>query len=92
MKLKVYVHNNISKEGNAYVTYTAKSKKTKEWVNVIFSKKVTERPEIDSVLELDQKDIFKSQNETDKQVTYVIMNIKSMSPIESTLIEEDFFY
>lgn len=92
MKLKVYVHNNTSKEGNEYVTYTAKSKKTNEWVNVIFSKKIAEKPEVDSVLEIDQKDIFKSVNEKDKKVTFVIMNIKSMSPIESTLVEEDFFY
>lgn len=91
MKINVYVHHNTTKDGKEYSSFSAKIKTTKEWANIVFSKNV-EKPEVDSTIELDRVDIFKSKSDTDNRPTYIIMKIKSIGPIESNLIEEDFFY
>ena len=92
MEIRVYVNHSTTKDGKEYVSYSAKEKKTNEFVNIRFAKKNgTKVPEVNSKVKLDNKDIFEATEEGDKRKTFVIMNVISIEPLEKKIIEDDFF-
>lgn len=91
MEIKVYVNNNTTKEGKEYTSYSSKIKATNEWVTIRFSNKVENKPEVNSKVSLDNKDIFEVKDEGSKRRTFVIMNVTSIEPLERKIIEDDFF-
>lgn len=91
MIIKVYVNNNTTKEGKEYTSYSAKISATNEWANIRFSKQVENKPEVNSKVTLDNKDIFEVKDEGSKRRTFVIMNVQAIEPLEKKIIEDDFF-
>lgn len=92
MTIKVYVNNNVSKDGKEYTSYSAKLNGTNEFVNIRFAKKNgTAVPEVNSKVTLDNKDIFEATQEGDKRRTFVIMKVTSIEPLEQKIIEDNFF-
>ena len=91
MQIKIYVNNNTTKEGKEYTSYSAKINATNEWVTIRFSSKITNKPEVNSKITLDNKDIFEVKDEGSTRRTFIIMNFKSVEPLEKKVIEDDFF-
>lgn len=90
IELKVYVKKNKTKDGKEFNSYSAKTKKD-EWVDIIFSSDVSQKPEVSSILKVLNANIFKSNKATDKRDTYVIMEVEEIIPITRELIEDNFF-
>ena len=92
MKLKVYVNRFKKENGDEYTRYSVRIKETNEYADVFFAKKNNiEAPEVNSLIELDNKDIFETTEEGAHRKSYVIMNYISMKPLERKIIEDDFF-
>lgn len=90
IELKVYVRKNKTKAGKEFNFYSAKTKNG-EWVDIVFAKDVSQKPDVSSIVKVLNGNIFKSNKETDKRDTYVIMEVEESTPITRELIEDNFF-
>lgn len=91
MRIKVYVNTNTTKDGKEYTNYSCRVAKTSEWVNIKFAKKCELIPEVNSSIELDNKDIFEVTKDGDKRKSFMVLAVKSVTPLQSKIIEDDFF-
>lgn len=90
IELKVYVRKNKTKDGKEFNSYSAKTKNG-EWVDIVFAKDVSQKPDVSSIVKVLNGNIFKSNKANDKRDTYVIMEVEESTPITRELIEDDFF-
>lgn len=91
LTMKIYVNANTSKEGKEFISYSSKIKANNEWANIRFANKFENKPEVNSEVTLDNKDIFEVTEQGDKRRTFVIMNVASIKPLEQKIIEDNFF-
>ena len=90
IELKVYVRKNKTKDGKEFMSYSAKTK-IDEWVDIVCSKNVSQKPDVSSIVKVLNGNIFKSNKASDKRNTYVIMEVEESTPITRGLIEDNFF-
>ncbi len=90
IELKVYVKKNKTKDGKEFISYSARTKNG-EWVDIIFAKDVSQKPDVSSIVKVLNSNIFKSNKATEKRDTYVIMKVEETTPITRELIEDNFF-
>lgn len=89
IKMKVYLKLVKTKDNKEYTFYSAKTSKG-EWVDIVFSKK-SKRPDVNSIIELENKNIFLKGEDEKGRKTYVIMAVNTMTPITKEIIEDTFF-